>query len=77
MVLQVYRQGAGDAPPAGCSSCRLQLLLSCLLMESSTRTCFSDNVLQASDGLQYKVSDLSNTTFHEIQDQPNALLHSK
>lgn len=37
----------------------------------------SDNVLQALDGLQYKVSDLGNAAFNEIEGQPNELLHSK
>lgn len=37
----------------------------------------SDNVLQALDGLQYKVSDLGNAAFHEIDGQPNELLDSQ
>ena len=33
----------------------------------------SDNVLQALDGQQYKVSDLGNAAFQEVDGQPNML----
>ena len=37
----------------------------------------SDNILQSLDGLQYKVSDLGNAEFCQVDGQPNEIFHSK